>query len=725
MSIDLQKASTSARKKFLMASVSFAGLVVCVSAPQALAQQAAEERGVLETITVTAQRYSEDLQKTPVAVSAFSADALAERQAFNLRDMQSLIPGAVIQNVVALQTAPRIFFRGVGQDSATFNSDNAVGTYIDGIYVPRLYGALFDFSDVERLEVLRGPQGTLYGRNTSGGAIKIISKRPSDTLTGSFEIGYGNYDQIDLKGYISGPLIEGKLAASATLLSRDRDGLTLAPNLNNKKVNNRDVAAGRVKLLFTPSDAFEVEVAVDRTQDDSGPFFPTAITGNPAVFPLASPDRDLFVTDGNSPDQSSVEQTGLTLTARYNVGDFTLTSLSGLRNLKNDTILPLDTAPNSLLISGAFLNDTSFTQEFNGTYQSDRFNATGGVFYFFERARFLSPLGLSQPELSKQDTNSYAAYAQGTYKLTEQLGLTAGIRYTDDNKSFYSFYYVPTAAIPNRVPKLGKDSWNSWTPKLGLEYQATDDLLLYGSFSKGFKGGGWNRIPPAISNGQLIYSVFSYAPENVDAYEVGAKFQSADNTLRLNVSAFYNDYSGLHVSEQIPGTTIARVNNASGARVQGIEFEPSWQVTDNFLVYGNGAITDGKYTESFICSRAGAFRECRDRDLRGTVPFKGSLGFIFTPEFNVPGQVRFGASLDYSDKFYNDAANVPLLAARARTLVDALVAYDSENRDWTVSLESKNLLNHEYYSTSLPIGATTVVYPNEPRMVTARFKYNF
>jgi len=137
MSIDLQKASASARKKFLMASVSFAGLVVCVSVPQALAQQAAEERGVLETITVTAQRYSEDLQKTPVAVSAFSADALAERQAFNLRDMQSLIPGAVIQNVVALQTAPRIFFRGVGQDSATFNSDNAVGTYIDGIYVPR------------------------------------------------------------------------------------------------------------------------------------------------------------------------------------------------------------------------------------------------------------------------------------------------------------------------------------------------------------------------------------------------------------------------------------------------------------------------------------------------------------------------------------------------------------------------------------------------------------
>jgi iron complex outermembrane receptor protein len=709
-------------KLALFASASMLAVVSTASAQQ-VAQ--ADKAGQLEEITVTAQRYAEDLQKTPIAVTAFSADTLAERQVFNIRDLQAVVPGAIVQNVVALQSAPRIFIRGVGQDSATFNADNAVGTYIDGVYIPRLYGAVFDFSDIERLEVLRGPQGTLYGRNTSGGAIKIETKRPTNELTGNFEIGLGTYDQVDLKGFVSGPLVEDKVFASLSALSRDRDGISTAPNLNNKKVNNRDVTAVRGKLLFTPSDAFEVQLGLDHTKDDSGPFYPSAIVGAAATFPNASVNRDIFITDGNSPDQSSVEQSGATLTAKYNVGDFTLTSLSGLRNLKTDAILPLDTAPNSLLISGVFLNETSFSQEFNGVYESDRFTGTGGVYYFFERSRFLSPLGISQPELSKQDTNSYAAYAQGSFKITDQLSVSAGIRYTDDHKSFYNYYYVPTTAIPNRTPKLGKESWDSWTPKFGVEYQANDDLLVYASYSKGFKGGGWNRVPPAISNGQLIYGVFSYAPENVDAYEVGAKFQNADNTLRLNVSAYYNDYSGLQVSQQIPGTTIARVANASGARVQGIEFEPSWQVTDTFLLYGNAAVTDGKYTESFICQLNGVYQECRAKDLRGVAPFKGALGFVFTPDVGLPGQVRLGASVDYSDKFYNDAVNTPLIAARARTLVDALVAYDSEKGDWTLSLEGKNILDHTYYSTGLTVGTTQVVYPNDPRTVTARFKYNF
>jgi outer membrane receptor protein involved in Fe transport len=178
------------------------------------------------------------------------------------------------------------------------------------------------------------------------------------------------------------------------------------------------------------------------------------------------------------------------------------------------------------------------------------------------------------------------------------------------------------------------------------------------------------------------------------------------------------------VTQQIPGTTIARVTNASGARVRGIEFEPSWQVADSFLLYGNGAFTWAKYTESFICQISGVFQECRTKKLRGVVPFKGTAGFVFTPDLGTEGGFRIGASVDYSDKFYNDAPNTELTAAKARTLVDALIAYDSP-ANWTLSLEGKNIFNKKYWSTGLNLGATIVVYPNDPRMIVGRFRYKF
>ena len=278
--------------------------------------------------------------------------------------------------------------------------------------------------------------------------------------------------------------------------------------------------------------------------------------------------------------------------------------------------------------------------------------------------------------------------------------------------------------MPVRVPKLGEASWASTTPKATIEYQATPDVLFYASYSKGFKGGGWNRVPPSVqAGGVLVYDVFPYGPENVNAYEVGAKFQSADNRIRLNVAAFYNKYSGLQISQQIPGTTIARTTNASGARVQGIEFEPSWQVSETLRLYGNGAFTGAKYTQSFICQLSGVFQECLTKKLKDIIPFKGTLGFTFTPALDMPGRLRIGASVDYADKYYNDAVNTEILAARGRMLLDAVIGYDWEN--WSVTIEGKNLTDKRYWASALPVGTTFVIYPAEPRTVFGRIKYSF
>ena len=685
----------------------------------------AQEQNGVEEVVVTAQRYAQRLQDTPVAVTALDSSLLVDRQAHNLRDIASLVPGLTLEVVPGLQTAPRIFLRGVGQDSATFNADPAIGTYVDNVYIPRLYAGLFDFADVERVEVLRGPQGTLYGRNTSGGAINIITRKPSFEQTGLFEVAYGSFNQLDAKAYYSGPLTD-KLAMSLSVLHRHRDGISYAPNLR-QDVNDREVNAQRVKFLFTPGPDLEVILTGEHSRDDSGPYYGSAIQAAvPAQLPLARPDRDIFITDATTPNDSVGESYGASLTARYTAGPVSLTSISAYRTLSQEAIIPLTTVPFSASISGIFFDNYSMSQELSAAYSSERVKAVGGLYYFKERSEFTNRVGTNPLEESIQYTKNYAAYSQGTFYVTPKLGLIAGIRYTYEEKPYYNFYFVPTPAVPNRRPLSRTESWDGVTPKVGVEYKPMEDLLLYANYTKGFKSGGWNRIAPSVQNGVLIYDLFSYDPEEVAAYEAGLKFQTSDRRASINIAAYVNDLTDLQVSQQIPGTTVARVVNAAAARVKGLEIEATFNPVEGLQFYGNAAFTDDAYRGAFTCTDLlFVFRDCSSKHLRGVSPVKALGGFTYERLFSDAGTLRFGANAAYTGKYYNDAFNNELVASKARTLVDAFISFRTVNERWTATLEGKNLTDEHYYGTALPIGLTIVAYPSDPRTVTGRIAYSF
>jgi len=696
--------------------------------PAAPADAASPDDATGEDIVVSAQRFDQRLHDTPLSVSAFDGAMLADRQALNLRDISTLVPGLVVETVSGLQTAPRIFLRGVGQDSATFNADPAVGTYVDNVYVPRLYAGLFDFSDVERLEVLRGPQGTLYGRNTSGGAINIVTKRPSFTLTGAAEIAYGSFDQLDAKAYVSGPITD-KLAVSLSVLHRQRDGISYAPNLNGgQHVNDREVNGQRVKLLFVPAEELEVTLTLEHNQDDTGPYYPSAIqVANPAQLPNANPGRNLFITDADTPSNDGrAEAWAGSLTARYSRDGLSVTSISAYRELKQNMIIPLSTIPGSNSISGIFFKNYSLSQELNAAYTSDRFNLVGGLYYFEERSQFENRVGTNPLEQSIQRTESYAAYAQGTFYLTPTLGLIVGGRYTYEKKPFWNYYAVPTAAVPVRYPLSETKSWDGFTPKIGIEFKPSEQVLAYANYTKGFKSGGWNRIAPSVQNGVLIYDLFPYNPEKVEAYEAGLKLETADRRASLNIAAYWNDLSGLQVTQQIPGTTIGRIVNAASARVKGVEVEASWTPVEGLQLYGNAAYTDAGYRGAFTCTDLTfAYRDCSGKDLRGVSPWKALAGFTWKLPVEIPGGFRIGLSANYTEKYYNDAFNNELVAGRTRTLVDGFISYETEDRRWTATLEGKNLTDKQYYGTALALGQTIVAYPSDPRTVVGRIRYAF
>ncbi len=676
-----------------------------------------------EEVTVTAQRYGQDLQSVPVAVTALSAGVLEDRQVINLKSLGAQVPGILIESVTGLQNAPRIQLRGVGQNSATFNNDPAVGVYLDNVYIPRLYGAIFDFANIERVEVLRGPQGTLYGRNTSGGAINIVSRRPVFETEGKIELGYGSYNAFDVSGYLSGGLVEDRLAASLAFVHRRRDGISWAPNLG-EHVNDRDLTAARLKLLYTPTSNLEFTLSLDGVRDDSGPYYPSAIAAaNPAQLPNASLDRDILVTDATTPNSSRTDSWGVSFTGKYTLDAWTLTSITSYRDLSNAAIIPLTTVPFSNSLAGIFYEGDSFTQELSAIYEGAAFTLVTGLYYFEEHSDHRSPVGSNPKEHAKQDTRNYAAYGQVTWHLTDKVGLIGGLRYTSETKDIWSYYYEPTVAVPVRYPLSGSQTWSGVTPKVGIEYQVTPDLFAYATYTRGFKSGGWNRVAPSVSNGTLIYDLFDFGPEDVDAYEVGAKYRSPDKRLTLNLAGYINDVSGLQVIQQIPGTTIGRIVNASGARIKGLEIEAAFQITDELNIYGNAAFIDAGYTESFLCTNPSfVYTECRGKSLNSVSPFKGLIGFVYEPQL-ASGGLSIGANVSHTGKYYNDAFNNEVPATDAYTLVNAFITYRDESGHWQVTVEGKNLTDERYFGTALPIGQTVVVYPNDPRTFSVRVKY--
>lgn len=597
------------RGGFLRALLLGSGAFVAgfAGAVPATAQVDLPSSGVLETVVVTAQRRSEDLQRVPVAVSAFSDKDLAARQITETVDVARMVPNMVGHHNVGVGSANTYYLRGLGSTESIPTFDPPVGTYVDDVYIARQNMNNFSFFDVDHIEVMRGPQGTLFGRNTTGGAINVILKKPSDTMNGYVEGQYGRFNKVGGRASIDIPVSDEVLTKFSGFGYRDDGYATQLATGNKFNFDNNYGFRGAVRYLPTEKITWDLEAdyifenntnqlnvvdpATGKRVSNSG-----LIKG--ALLPYLTGDKGGF-------DPLQAKSTGWAGTSNlaYDAGWATINFITGLRKVKQNYL----TDSYSETSTGGFPTgaqpaptDSQFRQfsqeiKLTGSALDDRLTYVAGFYYFYENAA----VDLGSPRTSGTGavsvladrtvsvmTNAPAAYAQADYKLTDDLTVTAGVRFTDETKEFkldrnpgalgadISTAGIEAAGIPTTLRT------DLFTPRFALEYQITPDVMVYASATKGFKSGGW--AGRATSNASAV----SFKPEKIWSEEIGLRSNLFDDTLRLNATGYYGLTDDVQISSSvyINGTGVFTTTNPADMEDYGLELEAEWLPIEHLTI---------------------------------------------------------------------------------------------------------------------------------------------
>jgi iron complex outermembrane receptor protein len=574
------------------------GLGAPMTAHAADAAADAPAANVIQEVVVTAQRREESLQRVPISVTALSADTIEKSNVTTNQSLDVVTPGLVTTNV---QGATQVYIRGVGSQGTVPATESSVAQYVDGVYLASLTGAIYNFNNIERVEVLRGPQGTLFGRNATGGVIQVITKKPQFDPTLHVSASYGNYETSQGSLYVSGGLTD-MIAASLAVYAQDQSKGFGRDLTTGKNQNYVDDFAARSEILIKPSDRFSVLLSADydRTRNDIG-MTRDYLPGRRTVLGTI-PTASGFDTNYNYRTFAVVQQWGVSQDVNADLGFATLRSITAYRFYRFNQHYDQD-ATTARIIDVINANDQkTFQQEFLLSGHTSKVDWTTGAFLFWFQT-VLKPLESAASPVSttnvdrwtNNDTMSYAAYAQGTYSITDDLKFTAGLRYTADRTKM-SGTLVAIAGNPNPAgtvlaqvndKKLNADKL-TW--RLALDYQINPDVLVYASANRGFKSGQFNT--------SSITQVPT-RPETLDAYEIGLKADMFDRRLRFNASAFHYDYRDLQLVEVAPPPINIQTLNAARARENGAEFEviaaPPVAV-GHFQIGANFTLLDAKYS---------------------------------------------------------------------------------------------------------------------------------
>jgi len=672
----------------LYRTILLGGTALALTTTVALAQDAApppaaDEAGKVEKVTVTARRTKENQQKVPASVSSFSEKSLDRIGATDVTGLQGAIPNANIAQGRGSSNATNIYIRGVGQPDALQTFDPAVGVYVDDVYLSRIRGTQFELMDIERLEVLRGPQGTLYGKNTIGGALKVITRRPTGESKGAASFTVGSYGELVGNGTISGGLTD-TLAASASLLIGSRDGYVENP-VTDAEYNDRGVGAGRVKLAWDPSEDFQLDVSFDYAEEDAALNVGqatntlTTILGVPLLVLPATPPEFNFETRTTPGLPNSTEMThwGGSASATWDLDDaWTLRSITAYRELQNRDYVDIDATQLELGDVLVDVDQNQTSQELQLLYAGTNWKLVSGLYYLRENivshqeayaddflGGFLGGNTFLRTVDDDLQTTSWAAFANAVFALTDTVNLSTGIRYTEEEKE----YFRTTSTFSNSALFNGTfafsrtESWENVSPMVSLDWQANDNTLLYARYATGFKSGGFNGRANAAGEDQ------PYDPETLDSYEVGVKSDWADGTVRTNITAFYNDYTDFQArvsrsvtspTQPIPAIDFA-VLNAGGLEIYGAELEFLAYPVPELRLDASIGYLHAEYTEFFEV-RAGPVTI--DRSWQ-------------TPAFSPEWTMRFGGQYEWS---LGDMGSLTLGAA-ARFRSEMALAVDNAN----------------------------------------------
>ena len=751
----------------LVKSALLAGAAWSVMTPLAMAQtapatDAQDQAATVEDIVVTARRTEESAQRTPLALSAFSGQTLERLGAQQVTDLQGAVPNLNIVQGRGSSNATNIYIRGVGQPDALQTFDPAVGVYVDDVYYSRIRGTQFDLLDLERVEVLRGPQGTLYGKNTIGGALKLISRRPGQTFRARGSVAAGDYDLIDVQGAVSGPVTD-TLAFGLSALHSERGGYVTDP-ATGAEYNDKNSTAVRGTLAWDPAANLRFDLTADYSKDDAGLTVGQATNSltylaGGVVYPVATPlpeyNFETRTTPG-LPNETRLESSGVSLRAAWDLSDaLTLKSISSYRRLETDDYIDFDATQLEIADALVAVDQDQVSQELQLTWDSGPVTAVGGLYYLKENVSshqesydddLLGPAFFNSGFLRTIDddleTTSKAAYANISYAVTDALRLSAGVRYTEEEKDYVrttsTFYSLLPAfnVTYGFAPPTGE--YEDTSIMLSADYQLNDDALVYARYAQGFKSGGFNGRANSAADST------EYEPETADTFEVGAKTTYWDNRFRLNLAAFFTKYEDFQARvsglDTIPGqpvpSPVLSVLNAGSLDIFGFELESVLVPVRNLTLDAQVGFLSADYKE-FDDARFTAFGGSRSFQEPAFSPkWTTRLGAQYVFDLDGGANVTVGGAARYRSRMAlavdntltNSAVELPGMFQDDYWLYDARVVWNDSSDRYSLGLYGQNLSDEVYRTDAQEfssIGNIRTAYYGAPRTwmvkLTARY----
>ena len=755
-----------------LAGVLYALLAVGLSAFPALSYSQ-----VLEEIIVTAQKREQNLQEVGISVTAFSGEQIRDLGFTNTTDIVSMTPGLTYTVPNAESSQINFFLRGVGLNDFADANENPVAVYLDDVYRPAMGGLSFQLYDMERVEVLRGPQGSLFGRNTTGGLVHYITRRPSDEFDGYFSVTGASNSQIKFEGAVGGPLGES-VSGRLSVAINNHDGYTDNRG-SGPDYNETDAQAARGQLLFTPNDSFDVLVQAYYSDNDAAvgawQHQATKFNANAESVPLGPNEQDMSVdcnadgmldagdlrpapgtdcfgyrdTDGDPfageydrDGKVEVENSGVTLNANWDVGNFILTSITAFQNVDRLQTEDTDAGPFPLIQPTFTAETETFTQELRIAGGSDTFRWLAGVYYFDNDVDGhylldLTNLGFVFFDANfTQDTESIALFGQVEFDLSDQWTLTIGARGTSEEKELdylnvdTSGFFTGVVGLPTNVAfdfdtttvgSLAEHDDDLFSGKVQLDWKPNDDLLIYGSISQGTKSAGFNVgfLDETFLFASNTVETIPYDEETLTSFEIGFKSTLGDGRTRLNGSAFYYDYEDFQTFRfELLNAIIFNTD----AEVTGAELELQSSPAEGWDLALGVSILDA--TAENIPSPLGVPRD-RDMVAAPGVAVNALVRYEW-PAFN--GHLAVQAWANYQDEVFYDIQNVPVSREDGYTVANLRVSYTAENDRWVLAAFVHNLADEEYLSYTFDFtgvfGFNQQAY-GQPRWAGATFQYNF
>jgi iron complex outermembrane recepter protein len=727
--------------------------------PITVAAERTEKRVIEEILVVSTKRAKADeSQIVPIASTVVSSEMINENNFYDLVEVARMVPGADFNQTATFPGIQRFWMRAVGVSFSTPNFDPAVGVYQDGVFIAQNIAAILDTFDMESIEILRGPQGTLFGRNTSVGAVSSRSRRPTNERNFRLQGTVGEFDRTDISASISGPIIEDKLLGKVSVQSRKRDGW-MKDLGGGSDVGEIDTTHFRGTLVYEPTDNFDLTLIGEYYErgGDGAIAAPLGLDNNGTSNHPLLPGKRSFDETWSTGDNaepfgtfSDHEVKKFIVEANWDLGHGVLTSVSGLVDVVAFSGSDFDGLPtNSLqVVTRLMIDQDQFSQEIRyASSFSDKFDFTVGAYYFTQDLEYGeqrccttktvdNPFGMRPPGYDLLDHDAWALFAEGRFNLSDKLILSLGGRYTEETKDVKmglvnygscdaaltgdlrtSTYFVCSRGAVGGFDIQDDETWTSFSPKIGLQYLYNDDVMLFTSATRGFRSGGFSfRAGGAELSVPGIRPAF-YDEEQVDSYELGVKSDLFENRLRLNVNTYYQDWEGIqrNLQEGAPGNIVQRTANVKESHVYGVELEMNAIAGLDMLLDGDslrvdlsvGRASSGYDSNDYVIRDPNTLEIAVD--LTGQ-EFGGGHNTTFVGlTYDHPVGSR-GATISWHGTYYwkegwwTEGVHRPTGINKYddRNIVDASVQYTSADGKWYVKFFGKNLTDDENYAALVP-----------------------